>query len=611
MAAAPSDPDPGTGTGSADSAPAVVAEAVQRVAEALRRLAPDAERLVVAVSGGGDSVALLWLLRELAVRGDGPALVAAHLDHGLRPASADDAAWVDALAAGWGIPVARERIDVAAIAEARGWNLEAGARKLRYAFLHRVAGEVEADAIAVAHTRDDQAETVLLQLLRGAAFLGGMPPRRGRVIRPALEHARADLRAVLEVQGIEARDDASNRDTARRRAALRHDVLPRLEALAPGVADRLARLATVQRDQRSVLEAEARRRFGVGSLALGALAGSPPALQRTAIALLLRSAGAPVDLATIDELRDATAVRASDPTRPPWRRDVGRGVRLRIHDGRLEALAGGSVLPRSDADGDATPASTRDERVDEGPLASRLAAARVADPPPPASLLARADDEPDLTWRARRPGDRIALPGGTKTVAELMIDRKIPREARAGIPLIARGNEVLWVQGVATARSVDVDAEDAPADPEREAMGRALAAARAAGAAGEIPIGAVVLDGAGAVLAVGENRTRRDTDPSAHAEVVALRAAARARGDWRLDGCTLVVTLEPCPMCYGAALTAHLERIVWGAPNARDGAIGSVVDLGAAPTKRHPSLRGGVRAGECARLVEDFFAARR
>jgi tRNA(Arg) A34 adenosine deaminase TadA len=123
-------------------------------------------------------------------------------------------------------------------------------------------------------------------------------------------------------------------------------------------------------------------------------------------------------------------------------------------------------------------------------------------------------------------------------------------------------------------------------------------------------VGAVVVRGE-RVIGRGRNRTEAERDPSAHAEVLALRAAAADQGDWRLAGATLVVTLEPCPMCLGAALQAHVGRIVFGARNVREGALGGVVDLSAAPWTRTLEVEGGVLERECAALLSRFFARRR
>jgi tRNA(adenine34) deaminase len=144
------------------------------------------------------------------------------------------------------------------------------------------------------------------------------------------------------------------------------------------------------------------------------------------------------------------------------------------------------------------------------------------------------------------------------------------------------------------------------------AMRAALAEAEAAVATGDVPVGAVVLDSAGTTIARGRNRREATGDPTAHAEVDAIRAAARATGGWRLDGLTLVVTLEPCTMCAGALTSARLSRLVFGAADPRAGAVGSLWDVvrdqRLTPV---PEVIGGVLAGECRAVLKRFFAERR
>ncbi|HEU5028131.1 MAG TPA: tRNA adenosine(34) deaminase TadA [Spirillospora sp.] len=143
-------------------------------------------------------------------------------------------------------------------------------------------------------------------------------------------------------------------------------------------------------------------------------------------------------------------------------------------------------------------------------------------------------------------------------------------------------------------------------------MRRALDEARAAALAGEIPVGAVVLDGSGAVIGTGRNDRERSADPTGHAEIVAMRAAASARGEWRLSGCTLVVTLEPCTMCAGASVQARVDRIVYGAADPKAGAVGSLWDVVRDRRLNHrPEVLAGVLAAECGALLSEFFVRRR
>ncbi len=144
------------------------------------------------------------------------------------------------------------------------------------------------------------------------------------------------------------------------------------------------------------------------------------------------------------------------------------------------------------------------------------------------------------------------------------------------------------------------------------ALGSALDTARAAARFGEIPVGAVVFAPDGALLASGHNQREATHDPSAHAEIVALRRAGASMGSWQLDGCTLAVTLEPCAMCAGAIVLARIGRLVFGAWDPKAGAAGSVWDLVRDRRVNHrPEVVGGVRADECGALLTSFFAGRR
>jgi len=150
------------------------------------------------------------------------------------------------------------------------------------------------------------------------------------------------------------------------------------------------------------------------------------------------------------------------------------------------------------------------------------------------------------------------------------------------------------------------------ADPCDRAMLRALELAREAAADDDVPVGAVVLGPSGDVLGEGRNRREADGDPTAHAEVLALRQAARARGSWRLEDCTLVVTLEPCTMCAGAIVLARVPRVVFGAWDPKAGAAGSIRDVLRDSRLNHRvEVRGGLREEECGALLRDFFASHR
>lgn len=551
-------------------------DVLSSVRERLSALAPTARRVVVGVSGGSDSVAL-----ALALAGDERLVALAQVDHGLRPEAerAADEALVRLLAERLGVPLLVRRVDVAAALRARGGNRAAVARRLRYAALAAAAKEAGADAVALAHTRDDQAETVVLQLLRGAATLHGMPAVRGRIVRPCLDVSREALRDALRVAQQTWRDDPSNDDPRSTRAQVRHALLPALEGLVPGVRARLARLATVQRDLRSFLaDATLERLRGLpAEVDLATLAAQPAAVQRAAFAAMLAAAGVAVDEARVEGARAALAKRDG-----AWRLQVGEGAFVRSSGGRVAVVR------------DATPAA---------PLAVRSPAELPEGVHP--EVLAGGP----LVLRSRAPGDAIRLPGGRRKLADLLIDAGVPREQRDAVRVLARGSEVLWVEGVATAVGAGSEA-GRHRDPDEGWMRRALALARRAFEAGELPVGAVVVV-EGAVVAEVANRSVGMGDATAHAELLALQAVARTLGRRQLSDATLVVTLEPCPMCFGAVLQTHVGRVVFGARNRRDGALGGVRDLWGLGWKRRPEVRGGVLARECGALLTSFFAERR
>ena len=143
-------------------------------------------------------------------------------------------------------------------------------------------------------------------------------------------------------------------------------------------------------------------------------------------------------------------------------------------------------------------------------------------------------------------------------------------------------------------------------------MDRAIALARDAGMAGEIPVGAVIVNNLGEEIATGVNRKERDQDPTAHAEIVAIREAARVLQDWHLNGCTLYVTLEPCPMCAGAILQARISTLVYGADDPKAGAVRTVANLPDSPVSFHKlEAIAGIRERECQELLQVWFANHR
>ncbi|ANE43141.1 tRNA lysidine(34) synthetase TilS [Deinococcus puniceus] len=507
-----------------------------------------AQTVVVGVSGGADSVALLLALRLAGAR-----VRVAHLDHALRPDSADDARWVQRLCAELGVPCEVARVDVGAVAARRGWNGEDAARRVRYDFLSRVAKKAGASAILTAHTRRDQAETVLMALLRGEAVLHGIPAVRGRVHRPWLAVSRADVEAFLVAQHQAWREDPSNADPAFTRAWLRLEVMPVLAARFPGIELALARLARLGAEDDAALSELAAR-----ITTHAPLSAQPPAVLRRWVRQELMRSG------------------------------------LDFHADQLEALA--AALQES-----ATLHLTLPGARQVTATGGKLYTAPQAWPPP------------DLPFpegwllRTRQPADRIRLSAGTRKLSDVLTDAKVPRESRDAVPVLVSAAGVQWVglrppvwaEGARAVAGV-------PEDFHHTAMGEALALAHAAAESGEVPVGAVVLHG-GKVVGRGRNTSREAGDMTRHAELAALREAAATLGTPYLTECTLVVTLEPCPMCLGAALEARIGGIVYGAANPKAGALGGVLDVLAAHWGHTPTVLGGVRAAEAARLLKTTF----
>ncbi len=293
---------------------------------------PDDAALVLAVSGGADSMALLHgavTLRRWR-------LTVAHLDHGLRPDSADDAAFVADAASLLGVAVKVRRADVAALARERGLSMEEAGREARYRFLQEIAGDE--GLIATAHTLDDSAETVLLNLLRGSGLGGvaGIPIRRGQVVRPLLHARRADLRRHLDEARLPYREDPSNRDPAYLRNRIRAEVLPLLDDLRPGATERIARFSRLAGDDDAMLDrlaaAELERRRVDGG-AIDWRDPPPRALGRRVLRLAIGDPAPNVE--RIDALLDAAAG------------DRG-GLRIELGAGRV-ASVGGRRIGLSDA----------------------------------------------------------------------------------------------------------------------------------------------------------------------------------------------------------------------------------------------------------------------
>ena len=387
--------------------------------------------LVVAVSGGTDSVALLLLLSSLAPD-LGLDLHVAHFDHRLRPrASAKDAAFVADLAQSHGATIRIGRAD-------RRPTSEDDARELRYAFLRRAAQETGATLIATGHTQDDQAETVLLHATRGSGLAGlaGMRPKRDDIVRPLLHIGRADTVTICADAKIAPREDASNRDLRYARNRIRRRVLPELERINPQARAALARLAEaaaeVSDDRRDAAERALAAATKGDRIDLEALAGPH---RDDALALAWhRATGRPLSARHRKALGALVAVDDGSAAL-----DLPGGQALREY-GSLRIRTGGSAP---------SPAGPREQSLDlDRPVEWSGWTIRLSASEPAADVLSVRAPDTELVVRSRRPGDRIAGRLRIK-VQDLFTDAKVPARERAGHPLVATvAGEVWWVVGL-------------------------------------------------------------------------------------------------------------------------------------------------------------------
>jgi tRNA(Ile)-lysidine synthase len=429
-----------------------------------RQLIAPGDKIVAAVSGGPDSVALLHLLKRLRSAW-GLTIIAAHVNHGFRGEESDkEAELVRGLAREWGVPCESVALDMPALLKREGGNPQDAARAARYRFLAETAERHDARLIALAHHADDQAETVLMRMLRGAGpdGLEGIPVRRplngALLIRPLLIFYKKELLDYCRRHGLRYAEDSSNRQRKYVRNRLRLDVIPYLERFNPQLVPALARMADIMSEEQDYMLQETRRRFeavaertpdGIG-LARRDFLADHVALQRRLIKLIL-SYLCPdeiADFSKVERVREALA--ADDPA--TIRLDLGGGVRLvREYDDVRFTSGGDSRIPAFDYVAGSCPA------VIEIPEIQAVLTLRETEPGPMSRLSpdeARFDRDAvrfPLTVRNRRPGDRIALPGmnGRKKVKDLFIDEKIPPSHRERFVIVEDADgRILWVAGL-------------------------------------------------------------------------------------------------------------------------------------------------------------------
>ena len=388
---------------------------LNKLSAALRELVQPGERVFCAVSGGADSVALLfgmYLLREKFQLD----LSAAHFNHHLRGEESDrDAEFVQEFCRGYAIPLVLGNAQVRPGKK----GLEAAAREARYAFLRSLPGKV-----ATAHTADDNAETVLMHLIRGTGLkgLGGIAPVNGSVIRPMLNITRQEVEAFLQEYHLPHREDSSNASDDFLRNRLRHHVMPLLQMENPGVSLAISAAALRLRQDEEYLQSQLEPELPNVSV----LAQMPPALQSRYLEHFLKQNGVPEP----EQVHISAARELLYSDKPSARMNFPGGVVVARDYDRLTVLDNPPAL-----------------------MEERLAVPGVTELPQ-WGIRVTCEEEPNggfgvnvrgsLTVRSRKAGDEIRLPGGSKSIKKLMIDRKISAPERNRIPILADDDGVLW-----------------------------------------------------------------------------------------------------------------------------------------------------------------------
>jgi tRNA(Ile)-lysidine synthase len=429
------------------------------------------DHVLAGVSGGADSVALLAVLQRLGPS-CGVTLSAAHFNHGTRAGESDrDEAFVRALCEARGIPLLTGSLGKAR--RAPGLSVEDFLRRERYAFFESASRRSGAGRIALGHHRGDQAETVLMNIIRGSGVSGlaGIPPVRdgGRIIRPLIDCSSGEIVEYVKSEGLPFVTDSSNADERFLRNRIRRTLLPELERrFNPAIVDSLCRLADVFRQEDDYIGREARRALGActldppaASIAIRDLAALHPALRRRVVLEMARSLAGPHRAVGLEHVQ--AVLDLAEGGNPGGSLHLPGRLLVRRSYGRLEFIRSGRPAgrPRIAGDGE-NPGETFSVEVPiPGTLRIESVGVRMRfrvlrRPPAEPSATARtAYLDLDrvcgpLVVRSARPGDRIQPLGmeGTRKLNRLMIDEKIPRERRRRIPVLADDLSILWVPGL-------------------------------------------------------------------------------------------------------------------------------------------------------------------
>lgn len=397
---------------------------------------PQGGTVLCAVSGGRDSMALLHILSRLAGEA-GFQVAAAHFHHGLRAAADRDEAFVRAWCRGKGIPLTCGKGDTRAFAGREGLSIEDAARTLRYAFLEAAAQDMGAERIAAAHHREDNAETVLLHLLRGAGpqGLGGIPPVRGKIVRPLLETGRDEIDAYIARNAIPYVEDESNQDAVYTRNRVRLEVMPLLEEIAPGCAARIASAAKLLREENSHLQRETDRLLPAGGkdsilLPAAVLDSQDQAIRRRLVRGMAHRLGVSLSL------RQTEDVLA-----------LGSGGFLDL-PGNLCALRSRERLVLQKQPPPLPPMELREGEQAWGPWRVLVARGRTPMAETPYRAVLR-DTGGGLSIAPWDGGGRLAVENGRRTIKRLYLDAGLSLADRGRHPAVLVDGKIAAVFGVA------------------------------------------------------------------------------------------------------------------------------------------------------------------
>jgi len=429
-----------------------VVRQVRRTIKAYEMIGRD-DRVLVAVSGGPDSITLLAVLAALLAERRG--VYAAHFNHHLRGDEAiRDQRCAEAVAQHFGVPCVVGHSATLGV----GPNLEARARAARYEFLERVAMEQGCAKIATGHTLDDQAETIVMRLVRGTGWdglRGIRPVRDGRIIRPLIECSRAEVMAYLAERRLPYCEDSTNRDRRFLRNRVRHEVLPLLEAMNPNVKRTLASSAGIVEAEAHLLDVQVASILHAvapeNGLPVAVLRDAPPGLRGRLLRSWLRSENADVRRLTAQHVRGAITLALG--ARPNGRLHLPSGQWLirEYHALHLGARQAGSAVPEGHL---LAPGGAVQLRSGWRISAELVSCPRLGDPLWPADLWTVVADaetvRAPLVVRTLRPGDRIAPLGmqGHRKLQDVLVDRKLPTRMRRACAVIECAGEILWVPGV-------------------------------------------------------------------------------------------------------------------------------------------------------------------